>query len=207
MTLRIPSLWLCADLDHPAAGELVARVTAVLAVTPACVWLRGGAASARTMLVAARALRAVTRGEGSALVVGDRLDVAALGEADGVHLPGRGVSPEDARRLARGWLSAAVHDAADVEAARGRVEVMVLSPFGAVPGKGPALGAEGFAALRGRAGDATVIALGGVTTPSDVAAALRAGADGVAVRRALLDSDDPATVCAALAEPIGRRGD
>lgn len=207
MSARVPALWLCADLDHPAAHELVARVTAVVAATPACVWLRGRGAGARAVLATARALRAVTRGEGSALVVGDRLDVAALCEADGVHLPGRGVSPEDARALTKGWLSAAIHDAAEVDAARGRVDVMVLSPFGAVAGKGSALGAEGFAALRRRAGDCAVIALGGVTGPAEVRAALGAGADGVAVRRALLDAGDPARACAALAEALARRGD
>jgi len=207
VSARVPALWLCADLDHPAAGELVARVAAVLSVTPACVWLRGGAARAREVLSTARALRDVTRGAGRALVVGDRLDIAALSAADGVHLPGRGVSPEDARRLTKGWLSAAVHDAAEVDAARGRVEVMVLSPFGVVTGKGEPLGAEGFAALRRRAGDCAVIALGGVAGPAEVRAALGAGADGVAVRRALLNADDPARACAALAEALARRGD
>lgn len=204
-----PRLWLCADLDHPAAGGLVARVAAALAVVRACVWLRGGAAQVGATLAVARRLRDLTARHGAALVVGDRIDVAALAGADGVHLPARGVSPDDARRLvARDvWLSAAVHDPASVDAARGRVEAMVLSPFGAVPGKGPPLAAEGFAALRARAPEGWVIALGGITTAADVRAALAAGADGVAVRRALLDAPDPARACAALAEALARGGD
>ena len=132
-----------------------------------------------------------------------------LAGADGVHLPSRGLSPDDARRLVTPgvWLSAAVHDARSVDAARGRVDVMLLSPFGAVPDKGPPLETVGFAALRGRAPEACVIALGGISTAADVRAALAAGADGIAVRRALLDSPDPATVCAALAEALPRGGD
>lgn len=205
MSAPVPPLWLCADLDHPAAGELVARVAAVVAATPACVWLRGGA-SARAMLSVARSLRDLTRADGCALVVGDRIDVATLAEADGVHLPGRGVAPDDARRVSAAWLSAAVHDEAEIAAARGRVDVMVLSPFGAVAGKGEALGVARFAALRADAG-CPVIALGGITGPAEARAARAAGADGVAVRRALMDAGDPAAACAALAEALAHRGD
>lgn len=206
--VSVPRLWLCADLDHPNAPELVARVAAALTATPACVWLRGTGAGARAMLSTARALRSLTAREGCALLVGDRVDVAALAGADGVHLPGRGVTPDEARALlpAGAWLSAAVHDAAQLDAVRGRVEAVVLSPFGAVPGKGEPLGPAGFAALRAGAGGACAVALGGLATAADVRAALAAGADAVAVRRALMDADDPAAACAALARALERTG-
>lgn len=180
------------------------RVSAVLSAMSACVWLRGTGTGARAMLDVARSLRALTAREGCALVVGERLDVAVLARADGVHLPAQALAPDDARHILPSgmWLSTAVHDGTQIDRARGHVDVMVLSPFGAVPGKGRALGVGGFAALRARAGSCRVIALGGVATPEDVRAALAAGADGVAVRRALMDAADPVGACAAFAEVL-----
>jgi thiamine-phosphate pyrophosphorylase len=67
---------------------------------------------------------------------------------------------------------------------------VVLGPFGSVPGKGAPLGAETFGALV-RDAQVPVLALGGVDARS-AGDAIRAGAAGVAVSRAILASRDPA---------------
>lgn len=203
----LPGLWLCADLGELRPSELVDRVARVLSTGPAVVWLRAPTGtSARSLAGVSLALKGVLTGS-SALLVGDRVDVALAVGAQGVHLTGRSLHPSDARRfaLASGrrdlLVSQAVHDEADVDSARGAVDAMVLSPFGEVAGKGPALGAARWAALRERAPEVFAVALGGLLDAAAVAEALGAGADAVAVRRALSRSADPAAACAALRPP------
>lgn len=194
-----PRLWLCADLGHPNAPDLLDRVRAALAAGTACVWLRvPRALSARALLDAALALREVTAASGSWLVVGERLDIATVAGADGVHLPSHGLPAREVRAATSLAVSAAAHDEREVDEAAPHADVLVVSPFGEVPGKGPALGAARFRALRARAPGRFVVALGGVATADDAREALGAGADGVAVRRVLLDAVDPAEACRAL---------
>ncbi len=196
-----PALWLCADLAHAPADDLVQRVCATLHRVPAVVWLRvpRGYAAREVVAVVGRITDAVRTG-GGRVIVGDRLDLALSSGADGVHLPERSFTPAEVRTLARSvgrtlWISAAVHDAGAMTT---DADVLVLSPFGDVPGKGVPLGASRFAMLRALAPEKRVIALGGIRSPEDVRAAVRAGADGVAVRGAFLSSHDPATTCEAL---------
>lgn len=197
----LPRVWLCADVAVIAGAELVARTRDALRSGPSVVWLRspqGWPAGALASL--ASSLAALVEEGGSLLLVGDRVDVALAVRAHGVHLTERSFAVGDARRLVGPELlvSQAVHDAAGVDRARDAVDAMVLSPFGEVVGKGSALGAEGFAALRGRAPALFSVALGGVTDASVARAARAAGADGVAVRRALLESTDVAAAVASL---------
>ena len=196
----LPRLWLCADVEAVVEGELVARIQDALGPGPSVVWLRspqGWPAGALASLAAR--LRETVGASGSLLLVGDRVDVALAVGAHGVHLTERSFAVADARRLIGSELvvSQAVHDAVGVDRARD-VDAIVLSPFGAVAGKGPSLGADGFTALRDRAPDVFTVALGGVTNADVARAARAAGADGVAVRRALLESTDVAEAVASL---------
>lgn len=202
----IPSLWLCADLGHTEATSLIRRVTDVVARTPACVWLRSpDGTSARALLAVARALRDVTADAESALFVGDRLDVATLSLADGVHLTGRSLPAAEVRARFSIGVSAATHDEASIREAAPFCDVLLLSPFGDVERKGPALRREGFSMLRALAPDVPFVALGGILSADDALAAIGAGADGVALRRSLLEVDDPAGACAEIARVLPRR--
>jgi thiamine-phosphate pyrophosphorylase len=195
----LPRLWLCADLAALPSAELLDRVRRALTAGPALVWLRSPPGHpARALLDTAIELRALTLDHGSLLLVGDRLDVALAADADGVHLTERSLAPADARRFARRALivSCAVHDEAGIERASG-ADALLVSPFGDVPGKGPPLGAGGFARLRDLAPDTFTVALGGITDPATARVARAAGADAIAVRRAL-SAGDPASACAAL---------
>lgn len=196
--MTLPALWLCADLDHPHASSLVDRVRSALAAGPAVVWVRAGqGASARAVLDATRALIPLARAADGLVFVGDRADIARACDADGVHLPERAYAPAE---LA-GWpllRSRAAHDVTGAQAFATQVDALIASPFGEVPGKGAALGAAGLRAIVEAARATPVIALGGVNDAAAVRACLGAGARGVAVRRALLDADDPGRVCEGL---------
>ncbi|MEI8257433.1 MAG: thiamine phosphate synthase [Deltaproteobacteria bacterium] len=206
----LPLLWLCADLDALPLDELLDRVTRVLRARPAAVWLRSGIDTpARRTFDAATRLAAIARERGGQLWVGDRADVAIAVRAHGLHVGSRGIGPRAARSLLQGRtdssgsparLSVAVHDGAGVRQAADVADVMVLSPLGAVPGKGQPLGPAGFADARARAPSAFVVALGGIVTEGDARLAARAGASAIAVRRALIASRDPAADCASLVD-------
>jgi thiamine-phosphate pyrophosphorylase len=202
----IPTLWLCADLDAIDRIVLVERVDAVAARWPCAIWLRSRIETpARMVFDAAERLAEIATRRGSQLWIGDRCDVAIAVDASGIHLGSRGLSTKQVRSLAPHRrdgsvmrVSAAVHDAWSVRDAAPDANVLVLSPFGAVPEKGAPLGVAGFAACVSAAPSMPFIALGGIVSRADVDAAMRAGASAFAVRRALIAGDDPVDAIEAL---------
>lgn len=181
------------DLGVVSRDELLRRVAAVRSLPPGArgarvVLLRDPALPARALVALARDLRAATRAVGARLWVNDRLDVALLVGADGVHLGGRSVGIEDARRLLGSavTVSVACHEVREVLAARDAgADACTLSPIFASPGKGAPLGLHAVAAARAALGADprfALLALGGVDRAT-AAACLAAGADGVATIR------------------------
>lgn len=173
----------------------------------------------------ARALRDVTADEGVPLVVnGSVADARDIG-ADGVHFASDVpllVEAGEARRVlgADTIVTAAAHADDDVRrAVDAGVTAVLVSPIYESPGKGPPRGLEALrtarALTRGLIEDGAsrprvrVYALGGVRA-HDAADCASAGADGIAVIRALLDAEDPALVArdlaAGLAAGLSRGG-
>jgi len=207
MPRTLPRVYL---VTAPEAGEdLPARVTAAVAGLPpraVAVQLRAKEEAGRRLLALARALRAATAKEGQLLVVNDRLDVAMLAEADGVHLPSRGIPPTAARQLLGAGMLVGVscHSAAEVRRAReGGADLATFGPVFATPSKlrfGPPLGLDRLreAARLGL----PLLGLGGVDV-ANAAAVVEAGASGVAAIRAWLSADDPAGAVRALLAATG----
>ena len=122
------------------------------------------------------------------LVINDDVEAALRCRADGVHL-GQADAGAD-RALAAGLvLGASACDAAQARAAQEMGATYVgAGPVWATPSKadaGPAIGLDGLADICA-AVTVPVVAIGGVDA-SNVAACIRAGADGVAVVRAAAD--------------------
>jgi len=145
--------------------------------------LRGG-----ELLSWARELRAATLAVGAQLWVNDRLDVASMVEADGIHLGRRSVNVVDARRaLGEGVVvSVSAHDMDDVARARDAgAGAVLLSPIFASPGKSTPLGLDGLRAARAwlEGSPTRLVALGGIEA-STTSWCLAAGAHGVAAIRA-----------------------
>jgi thiamine-phosphate pyrophosphorylase len=187
-TRVVPEGALVARLD--AAAPLPAWARARLAVQ-----LRDPELPARALLGLGERLRARTRALGASLIINDRLDLALLLGADGVHLGRRSVTVADARALLgpRAWVSVACHDLADIlAAADAGASAVTLSPIFASPGKGAPLGVpaltEAHRALAARGPSAPgLVALGGIDATT-AETCLDAGADGVAVIRADLSA-------------------
>lgn len=118
-------------------------------------------------------------------LVNDRCDVALAAGAGGVHLGERSVGIADARRLAparRPWVvGRSVHGAAGAVAAR-EADYLVagtVQPSGSKPRGWTTIGWAGLSAIVAAAGEAPVLAIGGLG-PADAAALRASGAAGMA---------------------------
>jgi thiamine-phosphate pyrophosphorylase len=188
-----PRLMVISDAEQGALGPWFDELSRLLfGARPGSVLvlLRDRQLPIRERLELGERLRRLTQEHGQGLLVSDRLDLAALLDADGVHLSEASVRVEDARAFAaqmgKTWLiSAACHTPEQLS--RARADALLLSPILA-PRKGrPALGVDGLTrALEARhrraagLGPCWLYALGGVTR-DHAAELLAAGADGVAL--------------------------
>ncbi len=163
-------------------------------------------AATRPFLAEAHALASLCARLGNPLFVSGRLDVALLVGAH-LHLPVDGPTPAEVRRhLPAGrWVSAAVHDEAELTRAAG-ADLLLLSPVfspTSKPGDGrPTLGREGYARLRARSPCPT-LALGGIRVER---LGLLGPVEGVAVQGAVLGNPDPGAVGRALLRALDQPG-
>jgi thiamine-phosphate pyrophosphorylase len=206
-------------ITDPAFGDdgierCVRLVAGALPKSALCVQLRNKGRPLVSLRLFALRLRLVTRAVGASLVVNGDARLARDIGADGVHL-GRGAgSVEEARAIcgARAWVSVAAHsdDAVRASVANGADAVLVSAVFPTRPLSlyAPWKEARGVDALRSArtlgAGRVVVYALGGVTAER-ARACVEAGADGVAVVRALLADAEPGRTARALHDAMAGR--
>lgn len=143
----------------------------------------------------ARAARARTAAAGSRLIINDRVDVALLVEADGVHLGQDDLPPEAARALLGPGtiVGFSTHnlDQALRAAAHGVADYIGFGPVFATSTKenpDPVVGLAGLADVR-RAVALPIVAIGGIGR-AEFAAARAAGADAVAMIGAIVGAAD-----------------
>lgn len=182
-----PRLLILTDTTAVVSSMMLERLEAAQAAAApgtVAVVLRDKQLPARERLALGRRLRGSSQKAGQALLVADRLDLAVLLDADGVHLPESGVGSGDARRLlgAGAFLTRAWHDPGRVPPPE--LDGVLLSPVVAARKGNPALGVQTLKAFAARTGQ-RVYALGGVDALSSQAC-LGAGATGVAVIGAVL---------------------
>jgi len=145
---------------------------------------------AADLLGLVKALREVVAGR-ARLLVNDRVDVALAAGADGVHLPEKGLPPRAARQLLGPdrILGRSAHDPAGLDWAA--LDYLLVGTVFASPSH-PGLQAAGTERVKEFAGRSPIPVLGiGGITAANCAEVLAAGAVGVAVISAVLDSDDP----------------
>jgi thiamine-phosphate pyrophosphorylase len=158
------------------------------------------------LLPVARRLRERCRVAGVTFVVNDRLDLALVVEADGIHLGQDDLPPGAVRPLLRPGmvLGLSTHSLEQARAAQaaGASYVAVGSMFATATKPdfqlvGPALLRKLRAEIR-----VPLIGIGGIGR-DNVGEVIRAGADGVAVISAVCGADDPARATRDLLAAIG----
>ncbi|MFP2957425.1 thiamine phosphate synthase [Myxococcus sp. 1LA] len=189
---------LCDDSVLPEL-PLVDKAARLVAGGARVVQLRMKRTSVREALAAARQVVAVCRREGALCLVNDRVDLALLADADGVHVGDEDVPAEDARALlGPGRLvGVTVRDVAGARAAQAAgADYVGLGPVFPTSTKqvpAPVLGLESFAAVV-RESPLPVVGIGGVGL-ANIASVAAAGAHCAAVvSDALLAADITARV-------------
>ncbi len=197
-------VYLVTDPEMTAQRGLAATVREAVAGGVSMVQLRDKHASDAALIEIARALKRVLAGTGVPLIINDRLAVAQLVGAEGVHLGQDDIAPELARaRLGpRAIIGLSVSTRAEIARVDPTfVDYAGLGPIFATSTKrdaGKALGDARFAALRKHI-PVPVVAIGGVTL-DNASRAFAAGADGVAVVGAICAAADPQAAARRLAE-------
>jgi thiamine-phosphate pyrophosphorylase len=173
------------------------RIEAVLEGGAGALWLRVPEATGAHLYRVGKDLLQRCRPRGVALIVGDRADVALALGAEGVHLGQRSPPAQRVRPWFPAWLGVSCHSEGEMRRAEeAGADYAVLSPVYGVPQKGSPLGPELFGRWRA-AVRLPVVALGGIE-PANAADVRGAGADGVAVIRALREAPDPFAAAKAL---------
>ena len=139
------------------------------------------------------------------LVKQNHLRVAYEVGADGVHVNDPRPNGKDFRASEKGVVSASAHSDNDVQHALSHdIDWVLVSPIFPTPNKGEPRGISAIAnaaEIKGKHASPRIIALGGVDA-SNAKSCMDAGADGVAVIRAILDAVDPFAAARALFDVV-----
>ena len=188
------------DPERANGRPLVDLTRMVVAGGATLIQLRDKHGATRQMIEQARAIKAALAGSGVALVVNDRVDVAQIAGADGVHVGQEDMRVEDAR-----WLlgpnaiiglsikTVALANAAPLE----HLDYVGVGGVYATASKDnpdKPIGVDGLreivAAFRARRHSLPICGIAGIEA-GNAAAVIEAGADGVAVISALSMKSDP----------------
>ena len=142
----------------------------------------------------ALAAREASRECGIRLIINDRVDIALLASADGVHLGQDDLSPEGARKIlgASAIIGLSTHDVDEARRAQAApVDYLAIGPIFETSTKTSGrstLGVEGARAVRAVV-EKPLVAIGGITLER-APALLEAGIEGLAVISALKGGED-----------------
>lgn len=175
--------------------ETMERVTIELAEGGTrYIQLRGKGLTSGELLKAARAIRRVTLDKGITFIVNDRVDVALLSEADGVHLGKDDLPIEEARRLLGRdkIIGLSTHDLEDALAAI-NLSVSYISlgpifPTRTKPGAHAPVGLDNLREIK-RKVSIPIVAIGGINE-ENLPSVISTGVDAVAMISDILTSRD-----------------
>ena len=200
-------LYLVTDRDLCGGRPLQEVVMAAVAGGAAWVQLREKNLSTRAFVEEAAAVKALLAPHKVPLIINDRLDVALAVGADGVHV-GQDDMPYPLARAILGEkmiIGLSVETWEDVEAAeKWDVDYLGVSPVFATPTKTDTKGSwglEGITRIRSFSRH-PLVAIGGLNA-TNTGAAVRAGADGIAVVSAICAAPDPFAAARELCRIIG----
>jgi thiamine-phosphate pyrophosphorylase len=180
---------------HPqskAFARLLVLVQAAVSARVDLLQIREKNLSARTLYELTTRAAAITRGSRTRLLVNDRADIARAARADGVHLTTRSLEARTVRRAFGDCLLIGVstHSLQEARAAlTGGADFAVFGPVFETASKrayGPAVGLEKLREAARSVSPFPLLALGGITL-ENAAAAINAGASGVAAIRLFND--------------------
>jgi thiamine-phosphate pyrophosphorylase len=175
---------LYAMIDPAGGHEPVALAQMLIEAGARILQLRLKDASARDFLAAARAIVPLSHAAGAKLIINDRVDIAMLSDADGVHVGQEDLPLEAARRLLGPYRIIGVSTHSVEQARMAEAGGADYIGFGAIYSGGlkDVKNAQGLARLQEvrRVVQLPIVAIGGITAAT-MPAVLGAGADAAAI--------------------------
>lgn len=185
-------------------------VAAALGQGAPCIQLRDKNANARELFDQAKALLPLVRAHGASLIINDRLDIALLTGADGVHLGPDDLPVAEARRIAPAPFIIG-HSTDDPAVARqaerdGASYIGCGAVFGTTSKADAGDESIGVGRLDevARAVSIPVVGIGGITT-NNIALVAGTAAAGAAVIGAIMTARDTASTVRSLLAPFDAR--
>ena len=170
--------------------------------------LRAKGEGSRAALIAARAIRAATKDK-ALFIVNDRVDIAMLSGADGVHLGQDDIPLVEARRLMpNALIGISTHNLEEATDAASLVaDYISYGPIFATRTKKDADIPKGLEGLKSLAPSINIpiVAIGGITVET-AASVIEAGASAIAVISDILLADDIKSRASEIISRIGRKG-
>ena len=157
--------------------------------------IREKRAGPRDFFEAARAAVEVARSHGVKIIINDRIDIALVVNADGVHLGQDDVPPERARAIMgpKAIIGFSTHSIEQAHrAARLPVDYIAIGPVFSTLTKDnadPVVGLDGVAAVKDKIGVLPLVAIGGINS-ANIADVLSSGADSAAMIGALISDPE-----------------
>lgn len=213
MAAALPGKILCVVTDRtifdtggaPPEPRLIDAVRGAVSGGANMVQLRERGLAGRDLLSLALELRRITH-DRALLIVNERVDIAIASGADGVQLGEQSMSISAAKYVCgdRLLIGRSVHDTYGAQdAERDDADFLIAGTIFASRSH-PGMGAAGTALISEITGNVSTPTLGiGGVTPSNAAGVIAAGATGVAVIGAILDSTNPREAAEALAAETG----
>ena len=190
--MKLPALY--AIIDTSLTAQPVDVAATLLSAGVRLLQYRHKAAFERLHREHCCRIAEISRQSGATFLVNDRVDIALMSGAAGVHLGQSDLPPDAARRLmgADKIIGYSTHNEAQAREAESLpVDYVAVGPVFATHTKenpDPVVGLAGVAAVR-RLVSKPLVAIGGITR-DNAASVLAAGADSLAVVRDLLSAPD-----------------
>ena len=194
MQVLIPIIYPIIDGSIVTLDNIGKTAEAIIDGGAKILQLRAKSLSSKEFLETARIIRKITKDKGTVFIVNDRVDIALLTDADGVHL-GQGDLPvKEARRLLGnnkiiGYSTHNLREA--LEAVRLPVDYISFGPIFPTKTKEDAQtpkGLKGLSEVR-KAVEIPIVAIGGITE-TNMVHVLKEGVEGVAMISEILTVKD-----------------
>lgn len=182
--------------DSQTGSSCVEKAEAVLSQGVKLIQLREKSLPTGEFVAVARILKALCDSYTAQLVINDRIDIAILVGADGVHLGQDDLAPSEARPLLQPGriIGFSTHSATQMEAAvrDGAADYLAFGPIFPTQSKQNPAPATGLATLRRirQACPLPLVAIGGIDR-TNLGEVLSTGVDAVAVIGAISGAADP----------------
>ena len=194
MQVLIPIIYPIIDGSIVTLDNIGKTAEAIIDGGAKILQLRAKSLSSKEFLETARIIRKITKDKGTVFIVNDRVDIALLTDADGVHL-GQGDLPvKEARRLLGnnkiiGYSTHNLREA--LEAVRLPVDYISFGPIFPTKTKEDAQTPKGLRWLSEvrKAVEIPIVAIGGITE-TNMAHVLKEGVEGVAMISEILTVKD-----------------